>query len=124
MRICWGFCGDYFRVLDRYAVKDAKGSKKERSSARVNACPSVRGVSKEKSGSLGRKGWRVEAVCASSGSFALERRAQDDSVGRGRGSGSRGAPGHPSSPQRAKLAGNPDTRALPIDCIHQRKARG
>jgi hypothetical protein len=46
MRICWGFCGDYFRVLDRYAVKDAKGSKKERSSARVNACPSGRGVSK------------------------------------------------------------------------------
>jgi hypothetical protein len=35
--------------------------------------------------------------------------AQDDSVGEGvRESGSRGAPAHSSSPQRAKLAGDPD----------------
>ena len=26
MRICWGFDGFFFRVLDRYAVEDAKGS--------------------------------------------------------------------------------------------------
>jgi len=47
-----GFCGDYFRVLDRYAVKDAKTYKRT-NSARVNAGPSVRGEGKEKSGSFG-----------------------------------------------------------------------
>jgi hypothetical protein len=40
MRICWGFDGFFFRVLDRYAVKDAKTYKGGRDSARVNACPS------------------------------------------------------------------------------------
>ena len=33
---------------------------------------------------LWEKGWRVEAVRAVSGSFALERRAQDDSVNKQR----------------------------------------
>jgi hypothetical protein len=42
-------------------------------------------VGKSKGGEfVGRKGWRVESGRGSSGSFALERRAQDDSKNRQR----------------------------------------
>jgi len=40
MRICWGFCGDYFRVLDRWRDQGREDIKGGLDTARVNACPS------------------------------------------------------------------------------------
>ena len=39
-RFCWGFCGDYFRVLDRWRDQGREDIKGGLDTARVNACPS------------------------------------------------------------------------------------